>query len=116
MQRKALFESRDGPDQSAALLDSEARCLLLLGVSPWVDFPESTLPVDELQKGIPTCDLVLHDECENECSRMSEQFSVSELLLYRNVQRFRGGLVFKAHRRCVSLNSRLERNKEEAET
>ena len=34
-------------------------------------------------------------------------------LLYRNVQRFRGGLVFEAHRLCVSLNSRLESNKEE---
>ena len=34
-------------------------------------------------------------------------------LLHRNVQRFRGGLVFKAHRLCVSLNSRLESNKEE---
>jgi len=30
-----------------------------------------------------------------------------------NVQRFRGGLVFKAHRLGVSLNSRLESNKEE---
>ena len=29
------------------------------------------------------------------------------------VQRFRGGLVFKAHRLRVSLNSRLESNKEE---
>ena len=29
------------------------------------------------------------------------------------VQRFRGGLVFKAHILCVPLNSRLERNKEE---
>jgi len=29
------------------------------------------------------------------------------------VQQFRGGLVFKAHRLCVSLNSRLESNKEE---
>jgi len=36
-----------------------------------------------------------------------------EQLLYRNVQRFRGGLVFKGHRLCVSLNSRLESNKEE---
>ena len=34
-------------------------------------------------------------------------------LLYRNVQRFRGGLVFKAHRLSVSFNSRLESNKEE---
>jgi len=31
-------------------------------------------------------------------------------LLHRNVQRFRGGLVFKAHRLCVSLNPRLESN------
>ena len=30
----------------------------------------------------------------------------------RNVQRFRGGLVFQAHRLCVSLNSRLESNEE----
>jgi len=29
------------------------------------------------------------------------------------VKRFRGGLEFKAHRLCVSLNSRLESNKEE---
>ena len=29
------------------------------------------------------------------------------------MQRFRGGLVFKAHRLCVTLNTRLERNKEE---
>ena len=29
------------------------------------------------------------------------------------MQRFRGGLVFKAHTLCVSLNSRLESNKEE---
>jgi len=34
----------------------------------------------------------------------------------RNVQRFRGGLVFKAHRLCVSLNSRLGSNKEEKKT
>ena len=32
-----------------------------------------------------------------------------------NVRRFRGGLIFKAHRLCVSLNSRLESNKEEEE-
>ena len=36
-----------------------------------------------------------------------------EQLLHRSVQRFRGGLVFKAHRLCVSLDSRLESNKEE---
>ena len=41
--------------------------------------------------------------------------SVSEVKIHRNVQRFRGGLVFKAHRLCVSLNSRLGSNKEEAE-
>jgi len=39
----------------------------------------------------------------------------SSQLLHRNVQRFRGGLVFEAHRLCVSLNSRLESNKEEEE-
>jgi len=33
----------------------------------------------------------------------------------RYVQRFRGGLVFKAHRLCVSLNSTLESTKEEEE-
>ena len=31
------------------------------------------------------------------------------------MQRFRDGLVFKAHRLFVSLNSRLESNKEEEE-
>ena len=36
-----------------------------------------------------------------------------EELLHRNVQRFRGGLVVKAHRLCVSLNSRLQSNSEE---
>ena len=36
-------------------------------------------------------------------------------LLHTNVQRFRGGLVFKAHRLCVSLNCRLESNREEEE-
>ena len=30
-------------------------------------------------------------------------------------QRFRGGLVVKAHRLCVSLNSRLESNEETKE-
>ena len=38
-----------------------------------------------------------------------------EQLLHRNVKWFRGGLVFKAHRLCVSLNSRLASNKEEEE-
>ena len=33
--------------------------------------------------------------------------------LYMTVQKFRGGLVFKAHRLCASHNSRLESNKEE---
>jgi len=37
-----------------------------------------------------------------------------ERLLHRNVQRFRGGLVFKAHRR-VSLTSRLESKRERLE-
>ena len=35
--------------------------------------------------------------------------------LHRNVKRFRDGLLFKAHSLCVSLNSRLESNKEEEE-
>jgi len=38
---------------------------------------------------------------------------VGEQLLHRNVQLFRGGLVIQAHRLCISLNSRLESNKEE---
>ena len=33
--------------------------------------------------------------------------------LHINVQRFEGGLVFRFHRLCVSLNSRLESNKED---
>jgi len=37
-------------------------------------------------------------------------------LLHKNVQRFRGGLVFKAYRLCVSLNSRRESNEEEEDT
>ena len=36
-------------------------------------------------------------------------------MCYRNVQRFRGGLVFKAHRLCASLSSRLESNTEDEE-
>jgi len=34
----------------------------------------------------------------------------------RRLWRFRGGLVFKAHRLCVSLNSRLESHKEEEDS
>ena len=34
---------------------------------------------------------------------------------HRNVQWFRGGLIFEAHRLCVSLNPRIESNKEEEE-
>jgi len=41
---------------------------------------------------------------------------VMSLSFARNVQRFRGGLVFKAHRLCVSLNARLGSNKEEEST
>jgi len=36
-----------------------------------------------------------------------------ERVLYQRVQRFRGGLVFKARGLSVSLNSRLESKKEE---
>ena len=44
---------------------------------------------------------------------LTSTFLVGFRPLRRNVQRFRGGLVFKAHRLCVSLNSRLESNNEE---
>ena len=40
---------------------------------------------------------------------------IHSLRIHTNVQRFRGRLVFKAHRLCVSLNSRLEIDKEEEE-
>ena len=40
---------------------------------------------------------------------------VGAQLLHRNLQRFRGGLVSKAHGLCVSLNSRLEKNDEDEE-
>jgi len=43
------------------------------------------------------------------------RFRVWGELLHRNVLRFRGGLVFKAHKLCVSLNSRLASNKEAEE-
>jgi len=43
----------------------------------------------------------------------SSRTRVLTRLLHRSVQRFRGGLVFKAHILCVSLNSRLESNQEE---
>ena len=36
----------------------------------------------------------------------------TEQLLHKNALRYRGGLVFKAHTLCVSLDSRLEGNKE----
>jgi len=38
-----------------------------------------------------------------------------DLGVHKNAQRIRGGLVFKAHRLCVSLNSRLESHTEEEE-
>ena len=44
---------------------------------------------------------------------MANQREAQVQLLHRNVQWFRGGLVFKAHRLCVSLYSRLESTKEE---
>jgi len=39
--------------------------------------------------------------------------AIAEEMLHINVQRFRGGLESQAHRLWVSLNSRLESNKEE---
>jgi len=41
--------------------------------------------------------------------------AVGRVLEFRIVKRFRAGLVFEAHRLCVSLNSMLESNKEEGE-
>jgi len=38
--------------------------------------------------------------------------NVDQKLLYRNVKRFQVGLVFKAQRLCVSLNSRAGSNEE----
>ena len=49
------------------------------------------------------------------CNNCVVVFKEFEQLLHRNVQRFRGGLVFKAHRLCVSLKSRFESNTEEEE-
>jgi len=45
--------------------------------------------------------------------RQSEQFSIEEQPLYMNEQRFRGGLVLKAHRLCVSptLSLRIMKKK-----
>jgi len=45
--------------------------------------------------------------------RLSQKFSIQEQLLYRNVQRFRGGLVFKAHRLLYhsTLGSRVIKKK-----
>ena len=48
--------------------------------------------------------------------RFDTKSTLQAQLLHRNVQRFRGGLVVKAHRLCVSLNSRLESNKEGEES
>ena len=50
--------------------------------------------------------------CKSQLTSMSSSTQAVQLL-QRNVQRFRGGLVFKAHRLFVSLNSRLGSNKEE---
>jgi len=54
----------------------------------------------------------LVEELEEDCLPARELWVQ---LLHRNVKRFQGGLVFKAHRLCVSLNSRLESNKAEEE-
>ena len=48
------------------------------------------------------------------CMR-GEPFGAISRPLHRDVQRFRGGLVFKANRLCVSLNSRLKSHKVEEE-
>jgi len=53
-------------------------------------------------------------ETNTAANRDSSQFENERF--HRNVQRFRDGLVFKAHRLWVSLNSRLESNEEEENT
>ena len=47
-----------------------------------------------------------------EVAGLNSRISGLERLLGRNVQRFRGGLVFKARKFRVALNSGLESNKE----
>ena len=77
--------------------------LLLLERSPKV-VAQLTLHFSQLGQPLrPQCRPVSHPHT----------YPLDEQLLHRNVKRFRGGLVFKAHRLCVSLNSRLESNKEE---
>ena len=49
----------------------------------------------------------------NSLSSSLEWAPIQEQLPRRNVKRFRGGLVFKAHRLCVSLNFRPESTKKE---
>ena len=48
-------------------------------------------------------------------ARQESLFVKREAFRIRNAQRFRGGLVFKAHKLFVSLNLRLESNKGEEE-
>jgi len=60
---------------------------------------------------VRTCPFLRHSKSAH--SYRSVQFSISGQLLHRKVQRFRGGLVVKAHRLCASLNFWLESNKEE---
>ena len=43
------------------------------------------------------------------------QFSIQEQLVSRNVERFRGGLVYRGSKMVVSLISELESNKKEEE-
>ena len=53
-------------------------------------------------------------ERERERQRVCPSQLKSSIIVSRTC-RFRSGIVFKAHRLCVSLNSRLESNKEEEE-
>jgi len=62
--------------------------------------------------------LAMNTICARNIDELSDLYchqkaTMDARMLLRNVQQFRGGLVFKAHRLCVSLNSRLESNKEE---
>ena len=77
--------------------------------------------MDDVYGMIPSCSGIVYRPaakrgatCWARCRAPSPGDAFTQLL-DRNVQRFRGGLVFQAHGRCVSLNSRLTSNREEEE-
>jgi len=70
-------------------------------------------PHGPLLPSLPTPAVTFEPHGQNSDTKYRGPHLFVEKLLHTNVQRFRGGLVFKAHRLCVSLNSRLESKKEE---